>query len=148
MPTSARNLTATIAMIFEEAGADLINVSGGMNGVGYGIAPASVLLALLAEVSVPAEYCSPFPFPGFPSVKVQLVHGFSSWRENASGYCRARRSRLNRGRNSPADCLSFRANEKGPTGFGGSPSAACKGGDYEKIVLMLIALSRSFSRYY
>lgn len=34
--------TATIAMIFEEAGANLINVSGGMNGVGYGIAPAAV----------------------------------------------------------------------------------------------------------
>ncbi len=34
--------TATIAMLLEEAGADLINVSGGMNGVGYGIAPAAV----------------------------------------------------------------------------------------------------------
>ena len=34
--------TATIAMLFEEAGADLINISGGMNGVGYGIAPAAV----------------------------------------------------------------------------------------------------------
>ena len=34
--------TATIAMLFEEAGADLIDVSGGMNGVGYGIAPAAV----------------------------------------------------------------------------------------------------------
>lgn len=34
--------TATIAMILEDSGADLINVSGGMNGVGYGIAPAAV----------------------------------------------------------------------------------------------------------
>ena len=34
--------TAAIAMVFESAGADLINISGGMNGVGYGIAPAAV----------------------------------------------------------------------------------------------------------
>lgn len=34
--------TAEAAMLFEEAGADLINISGGMNGVGYGIAPAAV----------------------------------------------------------------------------------------------------------
>ena len=34
--------TAVLAMLFEEAGADLINISGGMNGVGYGIAPAAV----------------------------------------------------------------------------------------------------------
>ena len=34
--------SAALAMLFEEAGADLIDVSGGMNGVGYGIAPAAV----------------------------------------------------------------------------------------------------------
>lgn len=34
--------SAALAMLMEEAGADLIDVSGGMNGVGYGIAPAAV----------------------------------------------------------------------------------------------------------
>lgn len=34
--------TAAIAMILEEAGADLLDISGGMNGVGFGIAPAAV----------------------------------------------------------------------------------------------------------
>ena len=34
--------SAALAMLMEEAGADLLDVSGGMNGVGYGIAPAAV----------------------------------------------------------------------------------------------------------
>lgn len=34
--------SAVLAMLVEAAGADLIDVSGGMNGVGYGIAPAAV----------------------------------------------------------------------------------------------------------
>lgn len=34
--------SAALAMLLEDAGADLIDVSGGMNGVGYGIAPAAV----------------------------------------------------------------------------------------------------------
>lgn len=33
--------SAAMAQLFEEAGADLLNVSGGMGGVGYGIAPAA-----------------------------------------------------------------------------------------------------------
>lgn len=33
--------SAAMAQLFEAAGADLLNVSGGMNGVGYGIAPAA-----------------------------------------------------------------------------------------------------------
>ena len=34
--------SAALAMLMEAAGADLLDVSGGMNGVGYGIAPAAV----------------------------------------------------------------------------------------------------------
>ena len=34
--------SAALAMLMEEAGADLLDVSGGMNGVGEGIAPAAV----------------------------------------------------------------------------------------------------------
>ena len=34
--------SAALAMLMGEAGADLLDVSGGMNGVGYGIAPAAV----------------------------------------------------------------------------------------------------------
>lgn len=33
--------SAAMAQLYEQAGADLINVSNGMNGVGYGIAPAA-----------------------------------------------------------------------------------------------------------
>lgn len=44
--------SVALAMLFEEAGADLIDVSGGMNGVGYGIAPAAVKTGYNAE---PAE---------------------------------------------------------------------------------------------
>lgn len=44
--------SAALAMLLEEAGADLIDVSGGMNGVGYGIAPAAVRTGYNAD---PAE---------------------------------------------------------------------------------------------
>ena len=44
--------SAALAMLLEEAGADLIDVSGGMNGVGYGIAPAAVKTGYNAD---PAE---------------------------------------------------------------------------------------------
>ncbi|MGN1140052.1 MAG: FAD-dependent oxidoreductase [Oliverpabstia sp.] len=44
--------SAALAMLLEEAGADLIDVSGGMNGVGYGIAPAAVKTGYNSE---PAE---------------------------------------------------------------------------------------------
>lgn len=44
--------SAALAMLMEEAGADLIDVSGGMNGVGYGIAPAAVKTGYNVE---PAE---------------------------------------------------------------------------------------------
>lgn len=44
--------SAALAMLMEEAGADLIDVSGGMNGVGYGIAPAAVKTGYNAD---PAE---------------------------------------------------------------------------------------------
>lgn len=44
--------SAALAMLMEAAGADLIDVSGGMNGVGYGIAPAAVKTGYNAD---PAE---------------------------------------------------------------------------------------------
>ena len=44
--------SAALAMLLEEAGADFIDVSGGMNGVGYGIAPAAVRTGYNAD---PAE---------------------------------------------------------------------------------------------
>ena len=44
--------SAALAMLLGEAGADLIDVSGGMNGVGYGIAPAAVRTGYNAD---PAE---------------------------------------------------------------------------------------------
>lgn len=43
--------SAVLAMMMEEAGADLIDVSGGMNGVGYGIVPAAVKTAYNADAA-------------------------------------------------------------------------------------------------